>query len=139
MYMAKSLVNLGVTVTFSSDEWWGGELLSTYLNPFFSMQVGHTRQLPREWWEGDEADSMLPTDERLDIDQLIVGYTQSGAYQLRMENQIGSIETGKLADLVLLDDNLFDIDRHEIWKVKPAAVMMEGEIIHGALPEGDQD
>ena len=139
MYMAKSLVNLGVTVTFSSDEWWGGELLPTYLSPYFGMQVGHTRQSPREWWEDDEVGSRLPTDEQLDIDQLIEGYTQNGAYQLRMENQIGSIETGKLADLVLLNDNLFDIDRYEIWKVKPAAVMMEGAIVQGALPEGNQN
>jgi len=51
-----------------------------------------------------------------------------------MENQIGSIETGKLADLVILNDNLFDIDSDEIWKVKPAAVLMEGEVIQGALP-----
>jgi len=135
MYRAKSLMNLGVTVTFSSDEWWGGELLPTYLNPYFGMQVGHTRQSPREWWEDDEEGIRLPKDEQLSIDQLIAGYTQSGAYQLRMENQIGSIETGKLADLVVLNNNLFDIDRYEIWKVKPVAVLMEGAIIQGALPE----
>ena len=58
---------------------------------------------------------------------------------MRMENEIGSIETGKLADLVVLDDNLFDIDRDKIWKVKPAAVLMEGEVIQGALPEGIQN
>jgi len=138
MYRAKSLLDLGVTVTFSSDEWWGGELLPTYLNPYFGMQVGHTRQSPREWWEDDEEGIRLPKDEQLSIDQLIAGYTQSGAYQLRMENKIGSIETGKLADLVVLDDNLFDIDRYDIWQVKPAAVLMEGEIIQGALPEGIQ-
>ena len=65
-----------------------------------------------------------------------MGYTQNGAQQLRMEDQLGSIETGKLADLVVLNDNLFDIDRDSIWKVKPEAVLMEGEIIHGALPAG---
>jgi len=138
MYLARSVMNLGVPVTFSSDEWWGGELLPTYLSPYFGMQIGHTRQSPRELLEDDEVDIRLPADERLDIDQLIEGYTRHAAYQLRMEDQIGSIETGKLADLVLLDHNLFDIDRHEIWKVKPAAVMMEGAIIQGALPEGIQ-
>jgi hypothetical protein len=50
-----------------------------------------------------------------------------------MEDQIGSIEAGKLADLVVLDENLFDLDRHEIHKIKPAAVMMEGEVVHGNL------
>ena len=135
MYRAKSLFDLGIDVTFSSDEWWGGELLPTYLNPYFGMQVGHTRQFPSEWREEDE-EIRPPENEQLSIEQLIAGYTQNGAYQLRMENQIGSIETGKLADLVVLNDNLFDIDRDKIWKVKPAAVLMEGELIQGALPEG---
>jgi len=35
MYSPKSLFDLGIDVTFSSDEWWGDELLPTYLNPYF--------------------------------------------------------------------------------------------------------
>jgi predicted amidohydrolase YtcJ len=137
MYRPKSLFDLDIIVTFSSDEWWGGELLPTYLNPYFGMQVGHTRQYPSEWREEDE-EIRPPENERLSIEQLIAGYTQNGAYQLRMENEIGSIETGKLADLVVLNDNLFDIDSDKIWKVKPAAVLMEGEVIQGALADGTQ-
>jgi len=139
MYKAKSLFDSGINVTFSSDEWWGAERLPTYLNPYFGIQVGHTRQYPKEWREeGDDA-VRSPSDEQLSIEQLIEGYTQNGAYQLRMEDEIGSIETGKLADLVVLDDNLFAIDPDNIWKVKPAAVLMEGEVIQGALPEGIQN
>jgi hypothetical protein len=134
MYSPKSLFDLGIDVTFSSDEWWGGELLPTYLNPYFGMQVGHTRQYPSAWREEDE-EIRPPENEQLSIEQLIEGYTQNGAYQLRMEDEIGSIETGKLADLVVLNDNLFDIDRDKIWKVKPVAVLMEGEVIQGALPD----
>ena len=70
---------------------------------------------------------------------MIVGYTRNGAYQMRMEDDIGSIETGKLADLVILNDNLFEIDSDEIWKVKPAAVLMEGKIIQGRLPAGNNN
>lgn len=136
MYRPKSLFDLGIVVTFSSDEWWGGELLPTYLNPYFGIQVGHTRQFPKELREeGDDA-VRSPSDERLSIEQLIEGYTLNGAYQLRMEDDIGSIETGKLADLVVFDDDLFAIDPDKIWKVKPAAVLMEGEVIQGALPDG---
>jgi hypothetical protein len=36
-------------------------------------------------------------------------------------------------DLVVLDENLFEMDRQEIHKIKPAAVMMEGELVHGDL------
>lgn len=135
MYKASSLMEMGLIVTFSSDEWWGAERLPTYLNPWFGIQVGHTRQFPKEWREDGDEKIRSPASEQLTIEQLIAGYTQNAAYQMRMESQIGSIETGKLADLLVLDENLFDLDSNEIWKVKPAAVLMEGEVIHGALPE----
>jgi predicted amidohydrolase YtcJ len=134
MFNPKPLFDLGIDVTLSSDEWWGGELLTTYLNPYFAMQIGHTRMYPSEWREEEEK-VRPPLDGRLSIEQVVMGYTQSGAYQLRMENEIGSIEKGKLADLVVLDDNLFEIDSDKIWKVKPAAVLMEGEVIQGAFPD----
>ena len=135
MYQPKSLFDIGCIVTFSSDEWWGGDLLRTYLNPYFGMQVGHTRQYPKEWWKTEDDGIRAPSNERLSLEQLIEGYTRNGAYQLRMENEIGSIEEGKLADFVVLDKDLFEIDRYEIWKVKPSAVVMEGEVIQGSLPE----
>jgi predicted amidohydrolase YtcJ len=107
--------------------------------------VGHNRQFPAEWISEQHLEQLKkegydpvatrgPESERLDLALMIRGYTINGAYQLRMEDEIGSIETGKLADLVVLDDNLFEMDRYEILDVKPSAVIMEGELIHGALP-----
>lgn len=136
MFDPQSLFDLGVVVSLSSDEWWGGEQLPTYLNPYFGMHVGHSRQYPSEW-RAVEEEIRPPKDGQLSIEQLIMGYTLNGAYQLRMENEVGSIEKGKIADLVVLNDNLFDIDRDRIWKVKPVAVLLEGEVIQGALPGED--
>jgi predicted amidohydrolase YtcJ len=98
------------------------------------MQVGHNRQYPEELWEGQDK-IRKPASERLDLEMMIQGYTTNGAYQLRMEDEIGSIETGKLADLLVLDENLFDLDRYKIWKIKPSIVMIEGELLHGSLPQ----
>jgi predicted amidohydrolase YtcJ len=100
------------------------------------MEVGHNRQYPREWLGDGEDPSAyrLPETEKLDLELMVRGYTINGAHQFRMENQIGSIEIGKVADLVVLDDNLFEMNRYEIHKIKPSAVMMEGELIHGELP-----
>ena len=133
-YQTRSVFDTGAVVSFSSDEWWGGDMLATYISPWLGMQVGHTRQYPREWWETDDDGVRAPLDERLSLEQLLEGYTRNGAYQLRREKDLGSIEVGKLADLVVLDKDLFDVNRHEIWKTRPSAVMMEGKLIQGSLP-----
>ena len=134
MFDPKSLIGLGVTVTLSSDEWWGGDALPTYLNPYFGMQVGHTRMYPSEWRDLEEFPKP-PEAGQMTIEEVILGYTQSGAYQLRMEDEIGSIEVGKLADLIVLNENLFGVDSDTIWKTKPVAVLMEGTVVQGTLPD----
>jgi predicted amidohydrolase YtcJ len=129
--LLKPLFDIGAVVTFGSDDW-GLE----YMSPFLGMQVGHTRQYPEEWEEPgfDIEEIRGPESEQLDLELMIRGYTINGAYQLRMDEQIGSIETGKLADLVVLDENLFEMDPYDIYQIEPSAVMMEGELLHGALP-----
>ncbi len=134
MYPARSVFHSGATVTFSSDEWWGGEMLPTYISPYLGMQTGHLRQNPKVWWETDNDGIRPPASERLDLEQLVQGYTINGARQLRLDEQLGSIEAGKLADFVVLERNLFEIDPFDIWTLEPSAVLMEGELIQGALP-----
>ena len=133
MYRAKSVVESGATVTYSSDEWWGGDMLATYISPYLGMQTGHTRQYPKDWWQTDDDGIRAPVDERLSLEQMLQGYTQGGAYQLRLENDIGSIETGKQADFVVLDRDIFTIDPHDIWQTKPTAVVVGGEVLQGSL------
>ena len=79
MYRAKSVVDSGAIYTFSSDEWWGGDMLATYLSPYLGMQVGHTRQYPRDWWLTDNDGVKQPVEERLSISDLLKGYTVNGA------------------------------------------------------------
>ena len=131
MYLVQPLLDDGAVVTFSSDvvSLRGMERA----NPYLGMQIGHNRQFHQS---GEAAPIRLPMTERLDLEDLVKGYTLSGAYQLRMDEQLGSIEVGKLADLVVLDRNLFEIDRYEIHEVRPEAVILEGEIIRGSLDGG---
>ncbi len=129
-YRARALFDMGANVTFSSDDW-----TLNVLSPFLGMQVGHTRQFPREWLtkEQDREAYRGPESEKLPLPLLIKGYTINGARQLRMEDHVGSIEVGKLADLVVLEQNLFEADPYDLHTVKPIAVIMEGELVQGSL------
>lgn len=133
LYRAKSVLDSGAVYTFSSDEWWGGDMLATYISPYLGMQVGHTRQFPRDWWETEDDGIKAPIEERLSLEELLVGYTRNGAYQLRREEELGSIQEGKLADFVILNKNLFEVDPDEISKLRPTAVVVEGRLMQGEL------
>ena len=135
MYPARTVFDTGARVTFSSDEWWGGDMLPTYVSPYLGIQTGHTRQYPKEWWQSENDGIRAPAAERLELEQLLAGYTRNGAYQLRLEDTLGTIEVGKDADFVVLEENLFQIDPHTIWRLQPSLVVMRGQIMHGALQE----
>jgi predicted amidohydrolase YtcJ len=131
MYSVKPLLAAGAVVTFSSDITDHIEWKTSRADPFLGMQIGHNRQEPLG---GKDAAIRPPEDERLPLEDLVKGYTLSGAYQVRMDRKLGSIEVGKLADLVVLDKNLFDVDRYEISNLSPSAVLLEGRVVSGHLP-----
>jgi len=51
-----------------------------------------------------------------------------------MEDRIGSIEPGKLADLVVLDRDYFSVPEVQIKQIRPVLTMVGGRIAHGAIP-----
>jgi predicted amidohydrolase YtcJ len=62
-------------------------------------------------------------------------FTRSNSWFLRMEDKIGSIEPGKLADLVVLDRDYFSVPDEEIKQIRSALTMVGGQVMHdsGAL------
>lgn len=66
---------------------------------------------------------------------MIRGYALDAAYQLRIEAEVGSIEEGKQADLVLLNNNIFEVPASETYLTQIVMTMLGGEIIYGELPE----
>jgi len=131
MFSAQPLLDRQVSVAFSSDITNAGKWKTDRASPFFGMQVGHTRVEPEF---GPKAKIRPPRNERLNIEDLIRGYTLSGAAQLGMANDLGSIEVGKIADLVVLDRNLFETLPSRIKLAKPTAILMEGKLVSGTLP-----
>ena len=62
------------------------------------------------------------------LEEAIRGYTLGSAYSMSMEDQVGSISVGKFADLVVLEKDLFTVDKYEISKVPVQLTMMNGRI-----------
>lgn len=120
-----SLKKAGVKMSFGSDFPASGAG-TLGMSPIFNMEIGHTRQTP----EQENAPIQPSEHERLDIATLIKGYTLDGAYQLHMEEQIGSIEVGKKADFVILDQNLFKVDKYDIHNVKVLETIIGGNTVY---------
>ncbi|MEM8498153.1 MAG: amidohydrolase [Pseudomonadota bacterium] len=121
----KSLSDVGAKLSFGSDfPASGAGMLG--MSPIFNIEIGHTRQDP-----GDPQSPVQPRiSERLTIDELLRGYTIDAAYQLHMDDKIGSIEVGKLADLVQLDRDVFTADPHEIHTIEVVMTMMDGQVVY---------
>lgn len=128
VHPSNALMRAGANVTFSSDSF-----APDKYNPMMGIQVAHNRRmLEYRLPEGTPDDAFRPPEsEKMAIDDMILGYTKNGAYPFRMENDIGTIEVGKLADLVVLSANPFEVDRRSITDIVPTLVLMEGELTLG--------
>ncbi len=123
LFPFKSIADTGARVTFGSDFPYGGGLEA--LVPAYNLEVGHTRV-----WPGLDVAPLPNPKEKLPLQTLIKGYTLDAAYQLRMEDKIGSIEVGKRADLIVMDENIFEISPQDIHNVKVEITMVDGKVVY---------
>jgi predicted amidohydrolase YtcJ len=125
IYRPRSALRAGGTISFGTD-WPAAGYFATY-RPLDAIQIAVTRQLTGQ----PDAPVLELVDERLDVEQAVHANTMGAARQLRMEHQLGSIEAGKLADLIVLEKNIFSIEPHDIAKTRVIATMMNGRFTHG--------
>jgi predicted amidohydrolase YtcJ len=69
-------------------------------------------------------------DERLTIQEALVGYTRNGAYFTREEDDKGTLTPGQLADLVVLDQDLLTIDPAQILSVQVDLTVVGGRVVY---------
>lgn len=91
-------------------------------DPMINIHVG----INREKW--DESNP----DQRLTLEEVIIGYTRDAAYAEFMENEKGRIKEGYLADMVLFSHDLFGMDPKEILSAKPAMTVVNGKVVFEA-------
>jgi predicted amidohydrolase YtcJ len=121
----KSLEDTGARLTFGSDFPASGAG-TLGLSPIIQIEMGHTRQ---EFGQPDAPVQPLES-ERLSVASLVKGFTIDAAYQLHMEDEIGSIEVGKKADLVVLDQDIFSVDAYAIHETEVVLTVMDGDIVY---------
>jgi predicted amidohydrolase YtcJ len=114
-----SIAKAGGHLAFGSD--WN----VVTLNPWEGLQMAVTRQTT----EGTPAGGWLP-QERATLAQAIEAYTLGAAYAGRREKTEGSIETGKLADLLIVSQNIFEVDSHAIAKTKVVKTIVGGRVVY---------
>ncbi len=133
MYQFNTMLNSGADVAFSSDVVTGYELHRAY--PFFGMQVAATRVDPEFPLDPDKyPGSMRPEeDAKLSVETLMEGYTLKGAKQLRWEDIMGSLETGKVANMIVVDKDPMTVSPDRLKDIEVRAVIFDGSVIRGAI------
>jgi hypothetical protein len=94
------------------------------INPWLGLQVAVTRQD----FEGRPPGGWIP-QQKLQISDAVYAYTMGGAYVMHRENEEGSIEAGKLADLILVSQNIFEVEPHKIAETRVVMTMVGGKIV----------
>ena len=87
-----------------------------------------TRQQP---WDGYPEGGFVP-EQRITLGQVLQGYTYGAAYVENFEDRIGTLQPGKLADLVIMDRNLFASAPEELLEAKPLYTFIDGEVVYQA-------
>jgi len=119
MYPIASIQDTGGRIVGGSDYW------VTDLDPLLAIETAITRQDP---WTNEGP--VLNAAERVDLATMIEAYTINGAYQMGLEDEQGSIEVGKRADLVVLDRNLFELASSEINEARVTMTIFDGRTIY---------
>jgi predicted amidohydrolase YtcJ len=117
----KSISDAGGHLAFGSD--WP----VVTLNPWEGVQTAVTRQT-----SGGTPEAGFVPEQRLTVAQVIEGYTLGAAFAGRREKSEGSLEIGKLADLIILSQNIFDVDPHKIGATRIVTTIVGGQLVYQA-------
>lgn len=94
-------------------------------NPLWGIYAAVTRQDNKGWPQG----GWYP-EQRMSVLEAVKGFTIEAAYAGFAEDELGTIETGKLADFTVLDKDIFVIPHSEILRTTVTHTIVGGEIVY---------
>ncbi|MDH5196578.1 MAG: amidohydrolase [Gemmatimonadota bacterium] len=118
-YAFRDLIDAGVTVAFGSD--W----TVAPLEPLYGLYAAVTRRT----LDGAHPDGWVPA-QRITVAEALTAYTRSAAYAAFHENDWGTLEIGKLADLVVLDADPRAIPPERIEGLRVDLTMVDGRVVY---------
>lgn len=118
-YPFKSFLDSGVKMCFGTD-WYVAPL-----NPLLGIYAAVTRRT----LDDKNPEGWIP-EQKISVEDAIKCYTVNSAYASFEENIKGTIETGKLADLIILSDDILTIDPNKIKDAKVEMTLFDGKFIY---------
>lgn len=118
-YPMQSFIDAGVIMASASDF-----PVTIPFDPVIGIQLGITRSEI-----GIVPEEILWPEEKATLEDMITTFTFNGAYTNFLEKETGSLEVGKQADIVVLDQNLFEIPSTEIAQTKVLLTLVDGKVV----------
>lgn len=130
-YPLQSFFRAGVLVTASSDY-----PVTPAPNPFYAIEAGVTRNIYRASTFGvedishpDAPDYLLNKEERASVADMIKAFTINAAYSRFQEALIGSLEPGKTADFIVVNQDPFAVDPLEMENIQVTQTYFKGKLV----------
>jgi predicted amidohydrolase YtcJ len=120
-YAFRSLLDAGANLAFGTD-WFVAPL-----NPMFGIYAAATRRT----LDDKNPNGWLP-EQKITVEEAVRAYTYGSAYAEFQENAKGTLTAGKLADFVILSDDIFTMNPNEIRRVQVLKTIMDGRVVFEA-------
>ena len=120
-YAFRSLLDAGAVLAFGSD-WFVAPL-----NPISGVYAAVTRRT----FDNKNPAGWIP-EQKISVEEAVRAYTVGSAFAEFQENVKGTITPGKLADFVILSDDIFSMNPNDIEKTRVVMTIVDGRIVYEA-------
>ena len=117
-WVLRSLLNAGAKMAFGTD------YPVVDFNPYPSLHAAVTRNF------ADGSPSSPNPEQRITLYEALIAYTLGSADVYSRAHELGSLEEGKLADIIAVDRNLFAVPEQDICDAKTIMTMIDGRIVY---------
>ena len=120
-YAFRSLLDAGATLAFGTD-WYVAPL-----NPMFGIYAAATRRT----LDGKNPQGWIP-EQKITVEEAVRAYTVGSAFAEFANDVKGTLAPGKLADLIIVDRDIFRVDPTDIEHAKVRLTIMDGRVVYEA-------